>query len=317
MKTILVIMTGERTTGMALPRAIAYALHTNATLHVIRFDHYAPIDYASHIFGAEVANHARHDYVEETRRWLANRITALVPRQIAVEYSVHWAGSLLESMLDTIATVQPDVVFKDVGGNATGVDAGLHGDDLKLLRACPAPLMLVRASARPWPCRILAAVDAMAGEAEALNTQILRAAKALAALTGAQLDVMSVFSYAPMDLYGAGFIADTYEIMERTHHEALRALAHAEGIPAAQVQRLVRGDTATALVETTARLDTDVLVMGAAHHSLLHRLATGTTAEDVLRSLRCDALIVRPDAVTTMQGQADRLAPTQSPVTNE
>jgi universal stress protein E len=55
-------------------------------------------------------------------------------------------------------------------------------------------------------------------------------------------------------------------------------------------------DPKIAIPNAARRLGADVVVMGAVARSAIKRLLIGSTAEQVLNSLRCDVLVVQPPA---------------------
>ena len=81
--------------------------------------------------------------------------------------------------------------------------------------------------------------------------------------------------------------------LEKSHTEAVRALATKHGIPRERVH-VLRGHTRELIVSSTDRLRADVVVLGAVSRSALERLFIGGTAESVLDKLSCDVLIVKP-----------------------
>ncbi len=95
--------------------------------------------------------------------------------------------------------------------------------------------------------------------------------------------------------------------VEKTHNEAVNALAVAHGIPPERVH-VLQGTARDSLVTSSERLGADVLVMGAVSRSALERLFVGSTAEAVLDRLGCDVLIVKPagSARGELTGTAER-----------
>jgi universal stress protein E len=297
-ESILVVMPPrqrQRQASPALHRAIAYAQRSGATLHLCLFDYYGPIDYSRTIFGMEVADRARHDFVEERMHGLSREAAALAERGLRVECEAVWAPHAHEAIVAKVLELKPDLVLKDVDCDGAGAGC-LHPSalDWKLLRLCPAPLMLVRPQARLVPQRLMAAVDVTAPGGESLNQRVAAAAAAYAGLSGATWRIASVFSYVPVDTYGTGFIADTYEIMDNSHREALSAFSAAHQVPAQRVLRRSAFDTAEGLAACAEDCQADLVVLGSAYHSGLDRLMSGTTAEALLRRLHCDVLLIKP-----------------------
>ena len=308
MEKILVVAPLTRKLSPAMHRAVAYGRQTGAVVHLLRFDYYAPIDFSRRIFGAEVADRARRDYLEDGERVLAAQAQELSDKGVLVRKEVVWAPRLHEAVITKTRELRPDLVIKDIESEADGVLTRAHPVDWKLMRLCPAPLMLVHARSHVRPQRIAAAIDVMVPPEEAgFNDEIIRAAREIASISDACLDLVSVFSYTPIETYGAGFVADVYEIMEDSHREALNAFAAAHNIAGAHIQRMTNASAATGIVDAAARLSTDLIVLGSTYHNGWHRLMFGTTAESLLRRLNCDALLLKPQGFEQLLSEHMRL----------
>lgn len=298
-KSILVVIPPQRQLTPAVHRAIAYAHRTKATLYLCLFDYYGPIDYSRTIFGMEVADRARRDFVEERLDWLSRQAAGLAQRGLRVECDVVWAPSADKAIVAKVLELKPDLVLKDVECD-DGPEAVLRPSSLdwKLLRLCPAPLMLVRPRARLVPQRLMAAVDVtIAGEQGDLNHRIVQAMTDCAALSNADYRLAAVFSYVPVDAYGSGFIADTYDIMSNAHRQALANFIARHKIPPARVLRSSAFDTAVGLADLARNCEADLVVLGSAYHSGVDRLLFGTTAEALVRRLNSDVLLIKPEGV--------------------
>ncbi|MDR3414881.1 MAG: universal stress protein [Nevskia sp.] len=293
--SIMVVMSERRATP-ALHRAEAYARRSGAALHLCLFDYYAPIDYAKGIFGREVADRARRDFIDERMRWLAEQAKGLASQGLEVDCDVIWAAGGYKAVIGKILELKPGLVIKDIACDPY-VAATLHpsGSDWKLIRLSPFRLMLVHPKSKVLPQRVLAAVDvSVAGEARGLNVRVLEAARNCAELSGAEADVASVFSYVPAAVEGTDLIADAYERMNAAHQEALEKFAAANHIDAGHVLRRNAFDAAEGIALCAQECGADLVVLGSAYHSGLDRLMFGTTAEALLRKLACDVLLIKP-----------------------
>ena len=81
--------------------------------------------------------------------------------------------------------------------------------------------------------------------------------------------------------------------MEKSHTEAVQAIAERHGVPRDRVQ-VLQGGPRRVLVEAAEQLRADVVVMGAVSRNAVERLFIGSTAESVLDKIGCDLLIVKP-----------------------
>ena len=223
MSNILVLMPPDVSASPALHRAMAWARRSGATLHLNLFVHYEPIDYAGAVFGEEVADRARRDFVGERMKRLSVLAAGLADNGLRVECDVIWARNPARAIVACCSSLRPDLVVKDI---AVTEDAAGHLHpgplDWKLLRLLPAPLMLVRPAAKLDAQRILAAIDVSVPAAAArLNERIFEAAELCASVPHALLRIGSVFSGTPMVGYDTGFIAETWTLMDRAREKAL------------------------------------------------------------------------------------------------
>lgn len=218
---------------------------------------------------------------------------------VTVETQVYWGHPVAAYRLLMILIEQPLMVIKDIQEETSARRLLYTPEDLDLLRECPAPLMLVRSSARALPRRILAAVDPVDehGRPHELNAQVLKAANRLAMQCEARLDVAHAFEYVPppMDPAGIGWMPDINlpEELRSLHTEALAKLGKEFGVPAARLH-LLDGRPAVTLARFAAEHQHDVVVMGTVQRNFLQRLALGSVAEGLLQRLDCDVLALKP-----------------------
>lgn len=300
LRTILVVMAADARPGPALHRAMAYARRDRATLHLEIFDHYEPIDYAGAVFGAEVADRARRDFLDERLKALTDVARGLADNGLSVECDVSWARDPVRAIAARIRALRPDLVIKDVECEPgdSEMKAGLlrpSSADWKLIRLAAAPLMLVHPQSKQLPTQVLAAVDvAVQGAAAALNDQLLSAGRASLVGDGGRLSVGSVFSCLPLGSYDAGFVAHTWELMDAAHADQLKRFAARHHLQPTQVLRTRRLEAADGIAALAAQHAIDLVVIGSAYHSTIDRLLFGSTAEALLRRLHCDVLLIKP-----------------------
>lgn len=298
MNSILVLMPADGSAGPALHRAMAWARRSGAVLHLNLFVHYEPIDYAGAVFGAEVADRARRDFIGERMAKLGALAAGLAANDLQVECDVIWAREPARAIVGRCRELRPDLVIKDIAVSTDG-RGHLHPGalDWKLLRQLPAPLMLVRPTAAVDLQRVLVAVDLgvdIGGGAGRFNERLLEAGRACALPPTAQLKLGSVFSCAPLPGDDAGFIAETWALMDRAHEDALRLFSASHGLKPAQALRCQAVETACGIASLAEQAQADLVVLGASYHGVLDRLLFGTTAESAIRKLSADLLLIKP-----------------------
>ena len=306
LRTVLVLMAPDARPGPALHRAMAYARRSGATLHLEIFDHYEPIDYAGSVFGVEVADRARRDFLDERMKALGEVARGLADNGLKVECDVSWARDPARAVVARMRALRPDLVIQDV--EAEPGDGGRlrpSSADWKLIRLATAPLMLVHPKAKLEPGRVMAAVDvSIGGLAGVLNDQLVEAAQGLIVGDHGHFSLGSVFSCLPLGNYDAGFIANTWELMDAAHAESLKRFASRHQLRASQVLRTRRLEPADGIATLVAQNDIDLVVMGSSYHPAIDRLLFGSTAEALVRRLACDVLLIKP---ADFEAQVDAL----------
>ncbi len=188
--------------------------------------------------------------------------------------------------------------------------------DQHLLRKCPCPVWLRLHEGPPVVKTIVAAVDVDAAAAEqpdtlmGVNRRILETAARIAAGERAVVHVLHAWE-APAEglVYTWAEAPDPTEAakayvndVQSDHWRALDALVEQArgwiGPEAAERiefrPRLERGAARTVISELVGRLDPDVLVMGTIARTGVPGFIIGNTAEDVLNSVECSVLTVKP-----------------------
>ncbi len=185
--------------------------------------------------------------------------------------------------------------------------------DQHLLRKCPCPVWLLRGADPAPPRGLLAAVDVDAFTAEqpstqaALNLRIVECAARLAAFAQADVTLMHVW-----DAPGEGLLwrwssdrdnVDHYLTQARAEHQtaldSFRAQARAHldrcGLDTVKLGALLRRGAVREMVPAEIRAQGfDTLVMGTIARTGIAGFIIGNTAEDVLNSVDCSVVTVKP-----------------------
>ena len=174
--------------------------------------------------------------------------------------------------------------------------------DFELIRHCPVPLLIVKGRAAWRRPRILAALDPFHAndKPSELDGQIVAAADAIAAAVGGSVHAAHIYRPAMglipgMDIDRAAIAA--IPVQQKAHKAAVRRRFYEVlgqyGI-AKNRGHLLCGMPAVELPAIARSMRAGLVVMGAMSRSGLKRIFIGNTAEQVLDSLQCDVLIVKP-----------------------
>ncbi|NBB93651.1 MAG: universal stress protein [Gammaproteobacteria bacterium] len=187
--------------------------------------------------------------------------------------------------------------------------------DQHLLRKCPCPVWLQTPEARPIPRCVLAAVDVDDWDAAepdtlfSLNRRVIETAREIAAPSGAEVIVLHAWDAVADGMVWAfsseadtRTTADAYvnEVFDARHKAMERLIsrvkqdgAGSDGAPV--FPSLVRGTPERVIEEQSRELGADVVVMGTVARTGLSGLFIGNTAENIINSLQCPILAVKPD----------------------
>lgn len=248
-------------------------------------------------------------FLSVRRRWLDTEIAKLQEQGIKASGVVSWYKPAYEEIARQAMERGPDLVIKDVETTGTFARSVFTPADWHLMRLCPVPLLLVNPHSSTYPQRILAAVDPFDthDKPAALNDAILQAAVAMAEQFEAQVHVAHAYQYlptaAPTGAELAFADAALFEQVREEHRTQFLAFGEAHGIPVDRMH-LLEGEPADAIAGLAEDLNADLVVLGAVHRSGLKRVLMGSTAEDILGSIKCDVLVLKPaDFVATLRAE--------------
>ncbi len=175
--------------------------------------------------------------------------------------------------------------------------------DTRLIELCPCPVWIDKPIPHARYGRILAAVDLAAEGVPELEVTILQLATSLAEIEQAELHVLHVWQlYGETALRGRAFgKAAEAEVKAMIAEERERRAAALEALVEPFRERsveievhLVKGRPQVAIAEEAARLEIDLIVLGTHVQSHLLGLLLGSTAQAVLRQVKCALLTIKP-----------------------
>jgi universal stress protein E len=242
------------------------------------------------------AGGARFDeYREMTRNRLLselNRLAEPIKAQgLRVSTVCEWHALLEQGIGHHVIRSQPDLVMKDTHRHMAAHEGILGRTDWTLIRQVPAALLLVRGKDWPGAPQIAAAVDPChpADRPVALDEAIVDLGRTLADTLEGSLDVCHVVQtppHLPGDMV-------THEQKAAAHVRA-RNLVKGLAWRAAAGTQFVEGAPVEGLQRLVRERRPDVLVMGVAARSRFSHVGPAGTAAQILESLDCDLLVVKP-----------------------
>ncbi len=218
------------------------------------------------------------------------------------ECVVQWDYPIDEAIVRQVRKTKPDVLISESHRHGRLARIVLANTDWQLIRDCPCALWFVRSKALPRSPQVLVAIDPRHAHAKParLDDRLLQAAQGFTQQLGGRIGVVHAYESSldavpgvlrrpirpPQQSSGARpFVATTTKLVTK--------LAEKYGVGAEDCA-VREGAVDKVVAAEAARLDADVLVMGAVSRSLLARPVIGNTAEQVIDHVDCDVFIVKP-----------------------
>jgi universal stress protein E len=295
--SILLIAAAPKQHTPALQRAFDLAQRAEVPVHVCLFVHEPLVEHAGALIHPDVRRLAQQQFIDEHQAWLDSLVSRWNADGLRASGEVEWAPQPHEAVLAKVLERQPALVIKDVGHEPLLRRFLYTALDWKLLRGCPAPLMLVHGLSQHLPRRILAAVDTMRAEpdAGALNDRILGEALKQAEWADADVGIGHVFPFLPFSPTPYPTLERVYVDTRAADREAFARFADDHQVPP-EARHWFEGDPVGRLVEHVREHAVDLVVLGSIHHGPVDRLLIGSTAETLLYQAPCDMLLVKPAA---------------------
>ena len=257
---------------------------------------------------ARLAAHMRRDakkpFLIDLKSKLESLAAPLRARGVDVTTETSTDDPLHEALLDRVKRTTAELVVKDTHHHTLAQRTVLTNTDWELIRGCAVPLLLVKP--RPWAAapKLIAAIDP--GHANdkpgALDHCILQHAASISKKLHGELHVLHAFIPAAISIAAASvppmvsaISPEQIALEEQAKRKEIAALVSDYAVRGADIH-VETGGTIFVLPRAAQDLGADIMTLGAVSRRGLKRAFIGSTAEDVLEKLPCDALIVKtPD----------------------
>lgn len=246
------------------------------------------------------AGAAQRGFIANEEQALERLAVTLRDRGVRVRTSVLWERVAHEAILKEVRRSKADLVVIGTHEPELRPHLRLTDTDWRLMRSCPAPLLIVKSAELQQCAKILAAIDPLHAHEEpaGLDRSVLELACALREAFDADLRVVNAYpeperfalvsavEVLPGVFYGA-------ENIESVHRQAAQELVTAYGIASAQLE-LRPGEPTRVIADLVEERGIDLVVVGALKRSRLEQALLGSTAERVVLEAGCDVLLVKP-----------------------
>lgn len=202
---------------------------------------------------------------------------------------------LAESIIEAVNEHRPDLVLKSTHHH-TAIERGLiTNTDWRLIRKCPAPLLLVKPNEWLEDGSVVTAVDPLHVKSEQSRLDNVLLDGALQISESLKQNIKVFHSYYPFvsALFPlGGETTDYLERVEEQHRSKVLELMHQHGI-ADEALELSCGELISSLTNCVLKSRANVLVLGALSRNILERAIVGNTAEKILEDCPCDVLVLK------------------------
>lgn len=308
LKLILVALDDPIRPTPASRRAVELARRTGAKLHLCMTVFDWSIDAASDMVDKKVGQLARKEFLDLRQQALAEYAAEQTASGLDVDFEVIWSGKPHDALLARVLDLRPDLVVKDVVRESLlGRWSTVRSSDWKLVRQCPAPLMLTRKSSVLLPKRIAVAVDPVRSESSVarLDERAMRAAVPIAMVAEAELQLVHVCKRRGRQLGDGHAINDYLDMLRKEDNAAYVDFAQHMGVPE-ENRVLLEGEAHHELLKFVESANVDLMVIGSEYRTGFERFMIGSTAEALISGSDCDLLLVRPDGFAeTLQQYRD------------
>lgn len=272
-RSILVVVDPSRTEDLALKRAKLIASVTQSHLHILVCD-------------------KKSDHTI----FLCDLTDALKGEGFSISGQQAWNETLHQTIINVQQTEGCGLVIKQHVADNPLKKALLTPDDWKLLRYCPAPVLMVKTDSSWAEGVILAAVDVGNSDAEhrTLHSSIVSHGYDIAALAKSELHVITAHPSPMLSAADPTFqLKETIEARYRDHCKEFQALYDVSD----DRLHIAEGPADVLIPQTAGKLNASVVVIGTVARTGLSGVLIGNTAEVILDALETDVLVLKPDDI--------------------
>ncbi len=201
-----------------------------------------------------------------------------------------------------------DLVMATARGRNNLKERFFGSTTMHLMRKCPCPVWVVKASQPKWHTRILAAVDPNPHDKErqALNVKIMDLATSLARLEQRELVVVHAWTFPVERSLRGGHVGLSSDVdrwvsdAREQHRQWLIDLLQPYALEELECEvYLLKGEAGRLIPEVAAAKEVKLIVMGTVSRTGVAGLLIGNTAEKILHQVDCGVLAVKPDGFVT------------------
>ena len=238
----------------------------------------------------------RQLYVDHYNKILANLVTEFGTPEINVSSTFTEEHNLAEAIIRQVRDFNPGLVLKSTHHHSVLQRSVITNTDWRLIRKCPAPLLLVKP--REWieNGSVVASVDHLHVKAQQskLDHLLIDSAERIARRFNLTAKVFHCYFPFVSTLFPSALETREQADAIRQHHEEKMATLLANHNIKPENVKMAQGELVPALIRFLEKCGANVLVIGALSRNFLERAIVGSTAEKILDDCPCDVLVIKP-----------------------
>jgi universal stress protein E len=295
---ILVVLDPSTDEQKALKRAVELAVKTGATITALMITYDFSYEMTTMLSIDE--RHLMRDAVLKEQQVIIDEFIEPYKEQVSQIHSeIIWHNRPYEAIVKAVLNNNYDIVIKATHEHPLLKSIIFTPTDWHLLRKCPVPLLLVKEHQWLPSSKVIAAINASSDEAEhsSLNKIIISHAIQMASMLLSEAILVNSYPGTPVSLSVEipEFDPSSYtEAIKKHHTEAVQRYAKEFGF--SEEQCIVEEGLAEDVIPLLAdKLDADLVVLGTVGRTGLSAALIGNTAEQMLDSINCDVLALKPE----------------------
>ncbi len=214
---------------------------------------------------------------------------------IDASYEFEENHHLAESIIQKAVELKPDMVMKSTHHHSVIDRTLITNTDWRLIRKCPATLLLVKPENWNSEGNVVAAVDPLHFKTEqaGLDDLIINTTAFLSKEFGLQPGVFhSYYPFVSTLFPMGGETKEHLDNIRQQHLDKVVELSQSASISGEHVH-VSEGDLLQSLVEYIGEIKANVLVIGALSKNVMERAIIGNTAEKILENCPCDVMVLK------------------------
>lgn len=269
-KNILVLINPEKDEQVALDKAIRISARLGNTITaLVRQKHAVP-----HLMAT-----------------LDNKLRVASDKEIEVSVKISPERDWLEALHSTLDEDEYGLVIKEPHTSRL-TDHVFLPEDWKLLRSAQIPVLLVKAD-NDWDnSSLLLCVDGNPQDRDhnKLNERIVKAGRLISEVGQADIHL---FSACPSEMQDVAQQPVSHSALTNGYRESCRGLVSPELVSDSQIH-IDSGPAELLIPEFAGQVDAKLVIIGTVARKGLKGVLLGNTAEQILKRVSCDLLVVSP-----------------------